>query len=118
MFADTFSAVSIHCVARGLGSSFLYNLCPAPHRAVVAYDSTAFLFSITLQSSHFLFGDGDVTMSTINCLVREDQLLTTISHRMPTASVRNPTPLSEQYLKSMKKADNSLVNHPAVKNRL
>jgi len=30
MFADSFRLVSIHCVARGLGASFLYN-CPASH---------------------------------------------------------------------------------------
>jgi len=28
MFADSFSVLSIHCVARGLGASFLYK-CPA-----------------------------------------------------------------------------------------
>jgi len=49
------------------------------------------LFSITLQSGHFLFGGRQCYyMSTINCLVREDQLLTTISHCMPTASVHRP----------------------------
>jgi len=41
MFADSFSVVSIHCVARGLGASFLYKCL---HRAVVPCDSTAFLF--------------------------------------------------------------------------
>jgi len=30
MFADSFRLVSIHCVARGLGASFLYK-CPASH---------------------------------------------------------------------------------------
>jgi len=29
MFADSFDVVSIHCVARGLGASFLYHKCPA-----------------------------------------------------------------------------------------
>jgi len=28
MFADSFNVLSIHCVARGLGASFLYK-CPA-----------------------------------------------------------------------------------------
>jgi len=28
MFADSFNVVSIHCLARGLGASFLYK-CPA-----------------------------------------------------------------------------------------
>jgi len=30
MFADSFSVVSIHCVAHGLGASFLYK-CPVSH---------------------------------------------------------------------------------------
>ena len=29
MFADSFRLVSVHCVAHGLGASFLYK-CPAP----------------------------------------------------------------------------------------
>jgi len=57
MFADSFSVVSIHCIAGGLAASFLYK-CPTPHCTVVACDSTAFLFSIKLQSSHLLFGTG------------------------------------------------------------
>jgi len=40
MFADSFSVLSIHCVPRGLGASFLYKCL---HRAVVPCDSTAFL---------------------------------------------------------------------------
>jgi len=41
MSAKSFSVVSIHCVARGLGASFLNSV---PHHAVVPGDSTAFLF--------------------------------------------------------------------------
>jgi len=43
MFVDSFSVLSIHCVARGLGASFLYK--SALHRAVFSSDSTAFLFN-------------------------------------------------------------------------
>ena len=41
MSAESFSVVSIHCVARRLGASFLHK---CPHRALVPGDSTAFLF--------------------------------------------------------------------------
>jgi len=45
MFADSFSVLSIHCVARGLDATFLYK-CSAS-RAVFPCDSTAFLLEIT-----------------------------------------------------------------------
>jgi len=48
MFADSFRALSIHCVGKGLGTSFLYKVQvprnPAS-RAAVPRHSTAFLFS-------------------------------------------------------------------------
>jgi len=50
MFADSFRLVSIHCVARGLGASFLNSVS---HRAVVLCDSTAF-FLVSLGASPFL----------------------------------------------------------------
>jgi len=40
MFADSFSVLFIHCVARGLEQAFCTS---AVHRAVVSCDSTAFL---------------------------------------------------------------------------
>jgi len=48
IFADSFSVLSIHCIARGLAASFLYK-CPASRRAVVPCGSTAFLY-LTLSS--------------------------------------------------------------------
>jgi len=42
MFADSFSVLSIHCVARGLGVSFLYKCL---HRVAVQCDSTPFLLN-------------------------------------------------------------------------
>jgi len=41
MFADSFSVLSIHCDARGLGAAFSTS---ALLRAVVPCDSTAFLY--------------------------------------------------------------------------
>jgi len=42
LFADSFSVLSIHCVARCLGASFLYK-CPASRGGLVPCDSTALL---------------------------------------------------------------------------
>ena len=42
MFADSFSVLSIHCIAQKLDASFLAT--SALHRAVVPCNSTAILF--------------------------------------------------------------------------
>jgi len=58
MFADSFSVLSVQCVARGLAASFLYKTS-VPHRAVVPCDSTAFLFIIsrTQEADHVAAGE-------------------------------------------------------------
>jgi len=43
MFADSFSVVSIYCVAWGSDASFLYSTSD-PHGVVVPCDSIAFLY--------------------------------------------------------------------------
>ena len=47
MFADSFSVLSIHSVARGLRASFLYKY---PDRAIVPCDSTAFSLHSSRQN--------------------------------------------------------------------
>jgi len=48
MFADSLRLVSIHCIAQGLGASFL-------HHVVVPCDSTAFLLVLVTILSYFHF---------------------------------------------------------------
>jgi len=50
MFADSFSGLSIHCVARKLGASFLYK-CPVSRGG--SCDSTAFLFFFVTEQQLF-----------------------------------------------------------------
>ena len=48
MFADSFCVLSMHCVGKGLGTSFLYKVQVPRNpssRSVVPSDSAAFLFS-------------------------------------------------------------------------
>jgi len=43
-FADSFSVLSIHCVARGLGASFLYK-CPASRGGSLRHNSLLVAYS-------------------------------------------------------------------------
>jgi len=59
MFADSVSVVSIHCVARGLGASFLYK-CPALRGGSVRQHCLLILTRFTsvhlsMQMATFLF---------------------------------------------------------------
>jgi len=61
MFADSFSVISIHYVARGLGASFLYT--SALHHAIVPCVSTDFLFQGASAGWEMSTGQGTVAVS-------------------------------------------------------
>jgi len=57
MFDDSFSVVSIHCVARGLGANFLYN-CPASRGGSLRQHGLLVGMRVTTEDRYFVL-DGN-----------------------------------------------------------
>jgi len=49
MFADSFSVLSIHCVARGLDASFLYK-CPASYSGSLRQHGLLVIYQLAVMS--------------------------------------------------------------------